>query len=67
MEKFLKLVMKRKISTERVDAMADGVARAALDKRFGLMMDQQANKPAPLPRSFAPLSNPLDHPVVAAE
>jgi hypothetical protein len=60
MEKLINLLMKRKISTARIDAMPDGLARAALDRRYLALLDEQARKPAPVPPSFGPLSNPLD-------
>jgi hypothetical protein len=59
MKKILNHILKRKVSTERVDNLPSGVAMAALDKRVQHFMDGQASQGAPQPRSFAELSNPL--------
>jgi hypothetical protein len=63
MQKFLNLITKRKQSTARVDALPDGMAVAALDRRFTHLLDLQALQPAPGQRSFAPLINPLEEAV----
>jgi hypothetical protein len=62
MEKLFDMILKRRLSTARVDAMPDGMARTALDRRLGVMLEQHARAPVPPPRSFAPLNNPLEHP-----
>jgi hypothetical protein len=59
MEKFLNFIVKRRQSTARIDAMPDAAARAALERRLSALMHEQANKPAPMPQSFAPLLDPL--------
>jgi hypothetical protein len=60
MEKLISLILKRRLSTARIDAMPDGMARAALDRRYSALVEELARKPLPPPRSFAPLGNPLE-------
>jgi hypothetical protein len=59
MQRVLRLMMTRKQSTKRVDDMADGMARAALDQRLHRMLALHASQPAPQHRHFALLSNPI--------
>ena len=58
MDKILNLFKKQKLSTKRVDDMADGMARAALDERLYRMMALHASQPLPEQRHFAPLADP---------
>jgi hypothetical protein len=58
LQKVLNRIMPQRQSTKRVDDMANGIARAALDRRLTQMLERQAELPAPLPQQFAPLSNP---------
>jgi hypothetical protein len=62
MQKVLNLIMKRKVSTKRVDDMADARARMALDKRLNRMLAAHATQPVAAPRHFEPLSNPIQKP-----
>jgi hypothetical protein len=63
MHKVLNLLRPRKQSTKRVDAMASGQARAALDQRLHRMLAQHALLPVPQPQQFKSLSNPVQTPV----
>jgi hypothetical protein len=60
MQKVLDLLLKRKISTQRVDDMPNAQARAALDQRMNRMLALHSNVPLPQ-RAFAPLSNPIQN------
>ncbi len=59
MRNVLNLIMKRKLSTQRVDDMPDAMARTALDQRLHQMLALHALQPAPQQRHFVPLSNPI--------
>lgn len=65
MQRVLNLFKKRKQSTQRVDDMADGMARAALDQRLNRMLALHATQPLPSQRHFAPLSNPIQIPPIS--
>jgi hypothetical protein len=58
----MKLFMKRKVSTQRVDDMASNQAVAALDRRVNTMLMRSATNPIPQPRHFEALSNPIQKP-----
>jgi hypothetical protein len=47
-----------KQSTQRVDDMASGQARSALDQRLNRMLTQHASQPAPQVRHFETLTDP---------
>lgn len=64
MRRVLDLLLRRKISTQRVDDMPNAQARAALDKRMNQMLSLHTDVAAPL-RVFAPLSNPIQNPQVS--
>ncbi len=57
MQKVLNLLLKRKISIQRVDDMPNAGARTALDQRMNRMLALHSDVPMPQ-RAFAPLSNP---------
>ena len=63
MQKVLNLIMKRKVSTQPVDDMADNQARIALETRLNRMLALHASQPVQSPRGFAPLSNPIQNAV----
>jgi hypothetical protein len=62
MQNVLNHILKRKISTERIDNMASGTAVSALDRRVQHMLTMQSNQPQPPPKTFATLSNPIQKP-----
>jgi hypothetical protein len=55
MQRILNLLLKRKQSTQRVDDMPSGAARAALDQRLNRLLASHANQPVQVARQFAPL------------
>lgn len=63
MQKILNQILKRRVSTERVDNMPNGIAVSALDQRVQQMLAMQALKPSPQRRTFADLSNPIQKPL----
>ena len=62
MNKMMNLINRRKQSTQRVDDLANGVARAALDRRLGQMLALHASQPLPQLRHFKPLTHPVATP-----
>jgi type IV secretory pathway ATPase VirB11/archaellum biosynthesis ATPase len=58
MRDLINRMLTRKQSTQRVDDMAAGAARAALDQRLNRMLVQHANQPAPQARQFDALKDP---------
>ena len=58
MRDLINKIMTRKQSTQRVDDMPSGAARAALDQRLNRMLVQHANEPAPQARQFETLLDP---------
>jgi hypothetical protein len=59
MRKLLNHILKRKVSTERVDNMPSGIASSALDRRVQNMLALHATQPLPPPQPFKVLSNPI--------
>jgi hypothetical protein len=62
MQKILNQILKRNISTERVDNMPSGLAVSALDQRVQHMLALQALQPPPQRKTFGDLSNPIQKP-----
>lgn len=58
MKNFVNRILQRKQSTQRVDDMANGMARAALDRRLNQMLALHASQPVPPPRHFELLVKP---------
>jgi hypothetical protein len=58
MQKMLNTLLKRNVSTQRVDDMASLQAVSALDRRVNKMLSLQATQPLPRTQQFADLSNP---------
>ncbi len=59
MQKLLNHIMRRNVSTERVDNMVADQALIALDKRVIRMLAAHSAQPAPQSRHFEVLSNPI--------
>lgn len=62
MQKILNQILKRNVSTERVENMPSGIAVSALDDRVKHMLALQALRPLPKRRTFGDLSNPIQKP-----
>jgi hypothetical protein len=62
MQKILNHILKRKISTERVENMPSTAAVSALDRRVQQMLALQATQPLPQSQSFKVLLNPFQKP-----
>jgi hypothetical protein len=65
MQKLLNTLLKRNVSTQRVDDMASVQAVSALDRRVNKMLSLQATQPVPQPHQFAHLSNPNQIPAIS--
>jgi hypothetical protein len=60
MQKVLNMLLKRKISTQRVENLPNSLACTALDQRMNRMLALHVDVPL-VQRQFAPLSNPIQN------
>jgi hypothetical protein len=65
MKKFLKRVMNRKVSTQRIDDMPSFIAVSALDRRVNQMLAMHASQPLPGSVRLQTLSNPTQMPAIS--
>ena len=62
MQKIINQILTRRVSTERITNLPDGMAVSALDQRVQQLLALQALKPLPQRRTFSDLSNPIQKP-----
>jgi hypothetical protein len=65
MKKFLKRVMNRRVSTQRIDDMPSFIAVSALDRRVNQMLAMHASQPLPSSVRLQTLSNPTQMPAIS--
>ncbi len=65
MNKFLRRMMNRKVSTQRIDDMPSFIAVSALDRRVDQMLALQATQPLPQSLQLQILSNPTQMPAIS--
>lgn len=65
MNKFLRRMMNRKVSTQRIEDMPSFIAVTALDRRVNQMLALQANQPLPQSIQLQILSNPTQMPAIS--